>query len=147
MVVPGGRRFLMSEVPPYTWIGCPYTFASAGTTHIGRVSKSEGLLRCNTIPLHLFEPLPHISHPCTAQNRTRTSQLTLFCPPPLCWPLARGEPIHPQRSVFYCRATSASTAPCTSMRMCCPAHTPPFFASPTTHQPPIPSSPERCGRD
>ena len=24
--------------------------------------------------------------------------------------------------VFYCRSTSASTAPCTSRRMCCPAH-------------------------
>ena len=30
---------------------------------------------------------------------------------------------HPdQRLVFYCRATSASTAPCTSRRMCCLTH-------------------------
>jgi hypothetical protein len=27
-----------------------------------------------------------------------------------------------ERSVFHCRTTSASTAPCTSRRMCCPAH-------------------------
>jgi len=27
-----------------------------------------------------------------------------------------------QRLVFYCRTTSASTAPCTSRRMCCPTH-------------------------
>jgi len=28
----------------------------------------------------------------------------------------------PQRLVFCCRTTSASTAPCTSRRMCCPTH-------------------------
>ena len=27
-----------------------------------------------------------------------------------------------QRLMFYCRTTSASTAPCTSKRMCCPMH-------------------------
>jgi len=27
-----------------------------------------------------------------------------------------------ERLVFYCRTTSANTAPCTSRRMCCPAH-------------------------
>ena len=27
-----------------------------------------------------------------------------------------------QRLEFFCRATSASTAPCTSKRMCCPTH-------------------------
>ena len=27
-----------------------------------------------------------------------------------------------KRLVFYCRTTSASTAPCTSRRMCCPTH-------------------------
>ena len=27
-----------------------------------------------------------------------------------------------ERFVFYCRTTSASTAPCTSRRMCCPTH-------------------------
>ena len=32
-------------------------------------------------------------------------------------PAPRGE-----RLVFYCRTTSASTAPCTSRRMCCPMH-------------------------
>ena len=29
---------------------------------------------------------------------------------------------HQQRLVFYCRTTSASTAPCTSRRLCCPTH-------------------------
>ena len=28
----------------------------------------------------------------------------------------------PERLVFYCRTTSASTAPCTSRRMCCPTY-------------------------
>ena len=38
-------------------------------------------------------------------------------------PMASPLPPHPaDRLVFYCRTTSASTAPCTSRRMCCPTH-------------------------
>jgi len=33
-----------------------------------------------------------------------------------------------QRLAFYCRTTSASTAPCTSSRMCCPTHCDSYFA-------------------
>ena len=32
------------------------------------------------------------------------------------------KPHPPEKLIFYCRTTSASTAPCTSRRMCCPTH-------------------------
>ena len=34
----------------------------------------------------------------------------------------------PERLVFYCRTTSASTAPCTSRRMCCPTRCASYWA-------------------
>jgi len=36
--------------------------------------------------------------------------------------VSAGPCVRPERLVFYCRTTSASTAPCTSRRMCCPTH-------------------------
>ena len=43
-----------------------------------------------------------------SENRTSSSRSTSTC--------------HPERLVFNRRTTSASTAPCPSRRMCCPAH-------------------------
>ena len=79
-------------------------------------------------------PLYHDASVCTGQQ----TRVRCFHPAPLCitrvfsmgigavlcrnWisDAARAQIF--QRLGFYCRTTSASTAPCTSRRMCCPTH-------------------------
>ena len=67
--------------------------------------------------------------PAAAPSRARLGNATPpqgnpCCPqPPLPQHQARSAYFSdPQKLVFCCRTTSASTAPCTSRRMCCPTH-------------------------
>ena len=68
-----------------------------------------------------LHPTPYTLHPtpCTLHHTPYTLYPTLHS---RLLHSRRSKSLLRQRLVFYCRTTSASTAPCTSRRMCCPTH-------------------------